>query len=154
MKTGQMGIDATDRRILRELRLNCRRSARELATELGLSPSSLIERMRKMEKSGIIRGYSADLDFLGLGYEFQALVQISISAGKILEVQDRISKLPGVMAVYDVTGSQDSVAMVMCKSRAELSSLVKKILSTSHVEKTNTSIILNVVKEANQFVEI
>ncbi len=154
MKNGQTEIDGVDRRILHELRLNCRRSARELASELGVSPSSLIERLKKLEKAGVITGYSANLDYLKLGYEFMALVQISISHGKILDVQDKVSKLQGVYAVYDVTGSQDSVAMVMCRNRAELSSLVKKILSTPHVEKTNTSIILNVVKDTNEFTEI
>ncbi|MDD5337016.1 MAG: Lrp/AsnC family transcriptional regulator [Candidatus ainarchaeum sp.] len=147
-------LDSTDRRILRELRMNCRRSARELASELKLSPSSLIERMKRMEEAGIIRGYSADLDFLKIGYEFQALVQISISQGKLLEVQEKVSKLPGVYAVYDVTGSQDSIAFLMCRNRVELSSLIKKILSIAHVEKTNTSIILNVLKDQNEFVDV
>ncbi|MFA5077442.1 MAG: Lrp/AsnC family transcriptional regulator [Candidatus Micrarchaeia archaeon] len=147
-------LDSTDKRILRELRMNCRRSARELASELKLSPSSLIERMKRMEQAGIIRGYSADLDFLRIGYEFQALVQISISQGKLLEVQEKVSRIPGVYAVYDVTGSQDSIAFLMCRNRMELSSLIKKILSIPHVEKTNTSIILNVLKDQNEFVDV
>lgn len=154
MKNASVKIDTLDKKILHELRLNCRRSARELALELGVSPSSLIERIKKMENEGIIRGYSANLDFLKLGYEFQALVQISISQGKLLEVQEKISKLPGVFAVYDVTGAQDSVAFLMCKNRVELSSLIKKILSIPHVEKTNTSIILNVVKDMHEFTEV
>ncbi len=151
MENGQMKIDDTDRRIIHELKLNCRRSARELASELGLSPSSLIERMKKLESGGVVTGYSANLDYIKLGYEFMALVQISISHGKLLDVQEKISRLPGVVSVYDVTGGHDSVAIVMCKNRADLSSLIKKILATQHVEKTNTSIILNVVKDQSQF---
>lgn len=151
MKNRHNEFDETDARILHELRANCRRSARELAGELGISPSSLIERMKKMEQNGVITGYSANVDYVKLGYEFMAVMQISISHGKILEVQEKVSKLPGVVAVYDVTGGQDSMAVVMCKTRAELSSLVKKILATQHVEKTNTSMILNVVKDPNEF---
>lgn len=153
MKSGQPNIDETDRRILRELRENCRRSARELALAVGISPSSLIERMKRMEGARVITGYSANLDYVKLGYEFMAVVQISIYHGKLLEVQEKISKLQGVVAVYDVTGTQDSVAMVMCRSRAELSALVKKILGIPNVEKTNTSIILNVVKDSDTFLE-
>lgn len=154
MKNERMELDGTDRRILRELRVNCRRSARELATEIGISPSALLERMKRLENAEIITGYSANVDFLKLGYEFQALVQISMSHGKLLEVQDKISKLPEVLAIYDVTGSQDSIAILACKTRAGLSSAIKKILAIPHVEKTNTSIILNVVKDANEFVDV
>ncbi|MBU0586745.1 Lrp/AsnC family transcriptional regulator [Candidatus Micrarchaeota archaeon] len=148
---GNFKVDETDKRILGALRENCRRSARELALEIKISPSALIERIKRLEKSGIIRGYSADLDYSLLGHEFQGIVQINISQGKILEVQDNISKLPGVVAVYDITGNYDSIAMVMCKTRAEFSTLLKKILSIPHVEKTNTIMVLNVVKHMHEF---
>ncbi len=154
MKNGQTGLDDADKRIIAEMKANCRRSARELAVELGISPSSFIERLKRIEGAGIITGYSANVDHLKLGYEFMALVQISISHGKLLDVQEKISRLPGVVSVYDVTGGQDSIAVVMCKSRADLSSLIKKILATQHVEKTNTSIILNVVKDQSQFLGV
>lgn len=144
-------LDNTNQEILRALQDNCRRSARELALEIGISPSSLIERMKRLEQENVIVGYSVDLDYLSLGYEFQGLVQINISQGKILDVQDKISKLAGVVAVYDVTGDYDSIAMVMCKSRAEFSSLLKKILGIPHVEKTNTMMVLNVVKHMHEF---
>ncbi|VVC04961.1 putative HTH-type transcriptional regulator [Candidatus Burarchaeum australiense] len=150
----QMAIDETDREILGELRKNCRRSFRELSKVLDLSPATLIERVRRLEREGYITGYSANLDFLKLGHEFMGVVKITISHGALLDVQKKISRLPGVAAVYDVTGDYDSIAIVLCRSRAELSKLAKGILSIPHVEKTNTSMVLNVVKDFHEFNEI
>ncbi|HLC68635.1 MAG TPA: Lrp/AsnC family transcriptional regulator [Candidatus Bilamarchaeaceae archaeon] len=152
MQTKQ--TDTVDRHILVELRKNCRRSYRELAHVVGISPATIIDRIQKLEKAGYVVGYSADLDFLRLGYEFMAVVKITISHGALLEVQEKVSRLSGVAAVYDVTGDYDSIAIVMCRTRAELSRLIKKILSIPHVEKTNTSMVLNVVKDMHQFNEV
>jgi DNA-binding Lrp family transcriptional regulator len=150
MKSKHLGTDETDQRILQELRRNCRRSYRELAQSAGMSPAALIERVKRLEEQGIVTGYSANFDYLKLGFEFMAVLQIGI-AGDLLEVQQKISKLGGVAAIYDTTGQYDSVAILMCKSRNELSSLVKKILATKGVQKTNTNIVLNVVKKLQDF---
>lgn len=151
-KMKQIHLKETDSRILRELKKDCRRSYRSLARAVGISPAALIERIRKMEQSGIIRGYTARIDHDMLGFEFVSLVQISIARGSsLLEVQKKIAKLQGVAAVYDVTGQYDSVAILKCKSRQELSALIKRILNVPNVEKTNTSMVLNVVKEMDEF---
>jgi len=140
-------IDETDDRILGELRRDSRKSIRKLASSVGISPSAISERIRRMERAGIIKGYTTNIDFSRLGYEFVAIVQISISGGALLDVQKKISALPGVMAVYDVTGQYDSIAILMRKNRAELSYLIKKILAIPKVEKTNTNMVLNVMKD-------
>ncbi|HID72448.1 TPA: Lrp/AsnC family transcriptional regulator [Candidatus Micrarchaeota archaeon] len=153
MKTKHSGTDSTDRQILLELRRNCRRSYREIAAEIGMSPAALIERIKRLEEQGIVTGYSANFDYLKLGFDFMAVLQISIS-GDLLRIQEKIAKLPGVAAVYDTTGSYDSVAILMCKSRQELSALVKKILGIQGVDKTNTNMVLNVVKKLSEFGQV
>jgi Lrp/AsnC family transcriptional regulator for asnA, asnC and gidA len=115
-----------------------------------MSPAALIERMKRLEQEGIITGYSANFDYLKLGFEFMAIVQIGIK-GDLLRIQQRISKLGGVAAIYDTTGQYDAVAILMCKSRSELSALVKRILAIPGVEKTNTNVVLNVVKKLQEF---
>lgn len=147
-------IDNTDKEILLCLRTNCRSSYRKLARKVGLSPAALIERMNRLEKANIVKGYAASLDFLKLGYEFMGLVQISIEPGHLLEAQEKISKLRGVYSVYDVTGEYDSIAFVIAKSRTEFSALIKKMLGIQHVKKTNTNVVLNVVKDPFSFNEI
>lgn len=147
-------LDRVDKEILSALRANCRGSYRKLAKRVGISPASLIERMKKLEKNSFVKGYVASLDFLKLGYEFMGLVQISIEPGYLLEAQEKISRLRGVYSVYDVTGEYDSVAFVIAKSRNEFSALIKKILSAPHVKRTNTNIVLNVVKDPFSFNEV
>lgn len=144
-------MDDTDERILRELGKDSRKSLRKLASSVGASPSAISERIRRMESAGIIKGYTASFDYLKLGYEFVAIVQISISGGNLLEVQKKISSMPGVVAVYDVTGQYDSIAILMRKSRSELSALIKRILAIPRVEKTNTNMVLNVMKDFTDY---
>ncbi|MCX8198256.1 MAG: Lrp/AsnC family transcriptional regulator [Candidatus Micrarchaeota archaeon] len=144
-------LDETDVKILAELRRNSRSSCRAIAKRLGIHPTTAISRMQKLEKSGIITGYGANLDLGKLGYDFMGLVQIKIAKGKLLETQQRISKMRGVVAVYDVTGEYDSVAIIAAKSRESFSQLIKSFLSLPHVEHTNTQVILQVVKPSWSF---
>ncbi|MEM3399892.1 MAG: Lrp/AsnC family transcriptional regulator [Candidatus Micrarchaeia archaeon] len=144
-------LDEKDTAIIHELRRSCRLSARKLAKKLGMHPATLLQRMRRLEGEGVIKGYVADIDYLKMGYEFMAMVEISIR-GDILKVQEQIKNMAGVVAVYDVTGETDSVVIAMCKSRAELSRLIKSIRKLAGVEKTNTHVILNVVKDMGEFI--
>ena len=144
-------LDKTDEEIVHELLKNCRGSYRELASRLKMHPTTLISRMNRLEKTGVIRGYGANVDLGKLGFEFMGMVQIKIAKGKLLEAQEKISRLRGVVAVYDITGEYDSVAIIAAKSREGFSQTIKSFLSLPHVEHTNTQVILNTVKEAWQF---
>ncbi len=144
-------LDKTDEEILALLRRNCRGSYREMARKLRLHPTTLITRLQKLEKSGVILGYGAHLDLSKLGYDFMGVVQIKIAKGKLLEAQEKISRMRGVVAVYDVTGEYDSVAVIAAKTRESFSQLIKSFLHLPHVEHTNTQVILKVVKPTWQF---
>jgi len=144
-------LDKTDEEILLALRRGARASFRQMAQQLGIHPTTLISRVEKMEKAGIIRGYGANLDLTALGYEFMGVVQIKIAKGKLLETQEKISKMRGVVAVYDVTGEYDSVVIIAAKNRENFSKLIKSFLQLPFVEHTNTQVILNVVRPSWQF---
>ncbi len=144
-------LDKTDAAILSELRQNARSSFRSISSRLCMHPTTLISRVEKLEKSGIIRGYGANLDLTSLGYEFMGIVQIKIAKGNLLVVQEKISRLKGVVAVYDVTGEYDSVAIIAAKTREGFSKLIKSFSHLPYVEHTNTQVVLNVVKASWQF---
>jgi len=144
-------IDKTDGEILHELLKNCRGSYREIAKRLKMHPSTLISRMQRLEKTRVIQGYGANVDLGKLGYEFMGMVQIKIAKGNLLVAQERISRLKGVVAVYDITGEYDSVAIIAAKSREGFSQTIKSFLAISYIEHTNTQVILKTVKEAWQF---
>jgi len=100
-----------------------------------------------MEKAGVIKGYSALLDHQKLGYQLTVLAEITVSKGKLLEMEEAIGKLPNTCAVYDVTGSTDAMVLAKFRSREELSKFTKSLLSMPFVDRSNTHVVLTTVKE-------
>jgi DNA-binding Lrp family transcriptional regulator len=147
-------IDELDGRILQELVRDSRRSYRKLGKIVGLSPAALIERVKSLERRDYILGYGARMNYLKLGFEFMAMVEISMNGKDLIAIEQKISKMPHVAAVWDTTGEYDSLAIVMCKTRGELSATVKRILGVEGVRKTNTNMVLNVVSRLTEFEEV
>lgn len=139
--------DELDEKLLMLLRENARLSFRQLATKTGMSASTVINRVKALEKNNVVKKYSVQLNYDALGYDLMALINLVIHGKPLLEVQQKIASLPNVVSVYDVTGDYDSVVLVRTKNRRELSALVKKILAIPGVERTNTNLVLNTVKE-------
>ena len=145
--TGALDLDELDWRILRELARDSRQSLRSLAKKLKVSISTISSRVRRLEKCGVIKGYTVVVDYEKLGLDLTAIIEITISRGQLLAVEREIAAMPGVFAVYDVTGLTDAIAIARVRNRKELNDLVKGILSMEYVERTNTRVVLNTVKE-------
>jgi len=142
-----LGIDEVDRKILTELLRDCRRSYRSISRRAGVSVGTVLTRIRRLEKIGVIKGYSAILDHERLGYQLTVLAEITVSKGKLLEMEEAISKLPNTCAVYDVTGLTDALVLAKFRSREELSKFTKSLLSMPFVDRSNTHVVLTTVKE-------
>lgn len=140
-------LDDLDRRILCELLMDSKRSYRALARRLGVAVTTVINRIQRMEESGIITGYTISVDYEKLGYELTVVTEITVSKGKLLEMEREIAKIPSVCAVYDVTGLTDAMAVAKFKNRKELSNFTKGLLSMPFIERTNTHVVLTTVKE-------
>ena len=142
-----MQFDQTGVKILAALTLDARLSSRQIAKKCGVSIGTVLSRMKKMEREGIIKGYSAMLDHEKLGYELTVVSEITVSKGRLLEMENQIARLPNVCCVYDVTGLTDAVIIAKFKSREELSKFTKRLLALPYVERTNTHMVLTTVKE-------
>jgi len=142
-----MILDETDVEILKTLTMDARLSSRQIAKQCGISIGTALSRIKKMEKEGVIQGYSALLDQEKLGYELTVVSDITVSKGRLLEVENEIARLPNVCCVYDVTGLVDAVIIAKFKNREELSKFTKRLLSIPHVERTNTHVVLTTIKE-------
>ena len=140
-------LDNTDRKLLRELLTNSKRSYRELARAIGVSAATVINHVQRMESGGVIKDYSVSLDHERLGYELTVVTEIIVSKGKLLETDEEIAKIPNVCAVYDITGETDAMVVAKFKSRSNLSEFTKKLLAMPYVERTNTHVVLTTVKE-------
>ncbi len=140
-------LDEIDRKIIRELEKNARLSLRRMARRLGISITTLSNRISKMEKAGVIKGYSVVIDPESVGLELTAVIEIVVSKGKLVEVEKEIAKMKNVFAVYDITGLTDAIVMARFRKRSEMSRFIKSLLAMKYVERTNTHLVLNVVKE-------
>ena len=140
-------FDELDSRILNLLLTDGRTSAREISFKLGVSTSTVTLRMERLRDRKVLRGFSAVVDFQKLGYELTVVTEILVSKGKLLEMEREIAKLPGVCAVYDVTGETDAMVLSKCRNREELSRFTKGLLTMPFVERTNSHVVLTTVKE-------
>ena len=146
-------MDETDVKILKKLLSDARMSYRKVAEEIGVSPPTVLARVEKLEYDGIIRSYSTLLDQEKLGYDLTAIIEITATKGKIVELERQIAKFPNVCAVYDITGLTDMVVVAKFKNRKELSNFVKKDILLPSVERTNTHLVLITVKEDFRFID-
>ena len=142
-----MRLDETDVEILKALTLDARLSSRQIAKQCGISIGTVLSRIKKMENEGIIRGYSVLLDHEKLGYELTVVTEITVSKGRLLEVENEIARLPNVCCVYDVTGLIDAIIVAKFKNREELGKFTKRLLAIPYVERTNTHVVLTSIKE-------
>ncbi len=140
-------IDKTDTAILRVLGENARLSLRKIAKKTGFSVATVMHRIKKLEDSGAIKKYTPVLDADKLGFELQAIIDLRVSKGKLMEVEKKVAGHPNVCAVYDVTGAFDAVIIAKFRNRKGLDAFVKKIQKYDFVERTETKIILNTIKE-------
>lgn len=136
-----------DKKILNEYLKDSRLSYREAAKHIGVSVGTVLARTKKMEAEGLIRAFTVILDDEKLGYPLTALTEVTVSKGKLVEIEKEIAKLPSTCAVYDVTGQTDAIIIGKFRNRQELSLFTKTLLSLPYVERTNTHLVLTTVKE-------
>jgi len=142
-----LNIDDVDRKILSEYVKDARLSFREVAKHIGVSVGTVLSRTKKMEQEGLIKGFTVLLDDEKLGYPLTALTEVTVSKGKLVEIEKEIAKLSSTCAVYDVTGQTDAIIIGKFRNRQELSTFTKSILSLNYVEHTNTHLVLTTIKE-------
>ncbi len=118
-----------------------------MARKLHISLSTISNRIKKLENDKIIMNYIPVVDQEKLGYSLTAIINLKISRGKLIEVQEKISKDQRVRAVFDITGEWDSVLIANFKDRRDLNGFIKGVLSMEYVERTNTQLVLNIVKD-------
>ncbi|ASI99880.1 AsnC family transcriptional regulator [Thermococcus celer Vu 13 = JCM 8558] len=140
-------MDELDLRILSLLQQNARLSYREIARELKVAVGTVYNRIKRMEEEGIIKGFAPLVDYEKLGFGLTAVIGVKAQGRKIVEIEREIARNDRVLIVYDITGEFDIVVVAKFKDRADMNRFVKWLLSLDGVEKTNTSVAMQVVKE-------
>lgn len=141
-------MEETDRRILELLLKDARQSYRHIAKTLGLSVATVASHVERMEKQGIIKGYTVQLDYEKLGYTFPVIIEVKVAHGKLFDVERKIAQDPHVYHILDHTGGTDATVIARFKDRITLDKFVKKVQGYNFVERTETKLILNVIKDS------
>jgi DNA-binding Lrp family transcriptional regulator len=140
-------ISDLEKKILISLTENARKSFRSVAKEVGTSTTAVYNNVKKMEQSGLLKGYIPDVDEVMLGFDLVAIIALRISQGKLKTVYKAVKDLPPVKLIFDITGEWDSILICYFKEREELDSFLKNQLSLPHLERVVTHVVLNVIKD-------
>ena len=149
----KMELEEKDKKILNILVDNSKLSLRQIAKKTGVSVATAMHHIKKLEKEGVIRNYTARLDYEKAGYDIEVIIEIRISKGKLFDVEKKIAMNPNVFAVYDITGAFDAVVLARFPTRRQMDIFLKKLQTYEFVERTETKLILNTIKEENTFLE-
>ncbi|MDT7872030.1 MAG: Lrp/AsnC family transcriptional regulator [Sulfolobaceae archaeon] len=140
-------IDTVDRKLLIELLKDSRVSLRKLAEEMNVSPATLHNRLFRLVQEGVIKGFTALIDYSKLGYSLTSIIMAKVDGKHLVEFEREIANLDNVIAVYDIVGEYDVAVIAKFRSVEDLDNFLKSLLKNPKVERTHTSIVLNVVKE-------
>jgi Lrp/AsnC family transcriptional regulator, leucine-responsive regulatory protein len=131
-------IDQTDRRIIGELLADGRVPLAELGRRVNLSPPAVAERVRRLERAGVITGYRAEVDPRKLGYPLTAIVRIRPAAGRLPRIPELADSIPQVVECHRITGEDCFYVKVLLRSIEELGPLLDRFLDFG---ETTTSIV-------------
>lgn len=144
-----------DDALLELLKVNSRRSTKEIAQALGIPISTVYDRVKKLEEQGVIEGYRAVLNPKKLGKDVGAILSVTVNyfsrtGEKVSQrkLAERLAAIPCVEEVHIVAGGNDIILKVRMESVEELNRFViDELRSIDGVDKTQTAIILDSVKD-------
>ncbi len=141
-------MDELDKKIIACLRENARMSASSIGQKVNLSVSAVIERIRRLEKSGVIRQYTALIDPAYMGRDICAFISVSLEHPKHNENFSKcVNENPHIEECHYVTGDFDFLVKVATDSTRSLESVLGEIKSIQGVSLTRTLVVLSTVKQ-------
>jgi DNA-binding Lrp family transcriptional regulator len=138
-------LDELDTAILRELQQDARRTNRDVAAAVGVSPTTALDRTRSLRERGVIRGASLTVDLAAIGRPVQALIAVRIrppSRRNIEAFRNWVSALPDTLGVFVTTGSEDFLIHVAVPDNESLYAFViDRLTEHAHVADVRTSVV-------------
>lgn len=140
-------MDGIDYKILNILQKNARETASNISKEIHLSVSAVIERIRKMEETGLIKDYTIIVDEKKTGGEMTALMEVSLEHPRFFEgFAAAIQDITSIVSCYYLTGDFDLLLKISCRNSEELEGMHRQIMSLEGVSDTRTHVVLKTVK--------
>ena len=149
-----MQLDNKDLLILNQLVKNARESASNIADLIGMSVPAVTERIKKLQDSGVIKGYSVDIDKQKLGIDVSAFITIiSESSAYFEDVVKQADNNLNVIGCYTTTGSGSHILHVEVENTIALEKLLRDIQSWPGVKRTETQLILSSYKNIKSLIQ-
>ncbi len=146
-----MNLDEIDRKIVHLLQQEGRMPNNELASRIGLTTTPTLERVRRLEREGVIEGYSANLNREAVGKGLTVFVTVTLNVHQLNlmeEFTSAVKAIPEILACYNTTGEGDFLLHVVAKDTKDYEKLMRTKLTTlPDVQRLHTSIVLNTIKE-------
>ena len=153
-------IDKIDRQIVSLLQTDARLSNAALAEKVGLTTSTVHERVKKLEKKGIIKGYVAVVDAEALGKPIIAFIRLTVGSASTDYLESKNSVLsicqdePDVLECHTVAGEDCYILKVRAASPGDLEKLIERIRFNAQVSRTATNIVLSTLKETTRVMPV
>lgn len=145
-----MKLDKTDKKILDTLQENAKITNAQLAAEAGISPPGMIERVKRLENSGVIKKYVALVNPSAVGKGTLAVVNVSLAAHQLPSLDsftDKINKMEEVLECYHVAGDDDFLLKIAVEDINSYEKfLIEKLTKVEGISKIKTTFVLSTVK--------
>lgn len=141
-------LDEIDRRIVASMRVNARRSFKDIGAEVGLSAPAVKRRVDRLEADGVIRGYVAVVDPVAMGWPTRGVVSL-VCEGRMsaAEVRAAVAPHPEVTAAYTVAGQVSAILFVQASDTTHMETALERIRQAPGVRATETQIVLSTLFE-------
>lgn len=139
-----MPIDSLNWQILESLQKNARLSFAEIGRNVGLTSPAVAERVKKMEDSGIIKGYKAQVSYHKTGHQLKAVITLRAFMGRLKPFLEKVKEFKEVINCYRITGNENIIMEVVLYDQSHLEEFIDKLITYG---ETKTHIILSNVVE-------
>ena len=134
-------MDSTDRRIIGQLQRDARLTYAEIGAAVGLAASSVHERVRKLERGGVIRGYRAEVQLDRVGWPITAFVSLGLRASSPTDIPGRVAEFPLVESCYSVAGERSYLLVVRAPTTRALEELLDALRGQLEVVTSSTVVL-------------
>lgn len=147
-------MDSIDRAILCQLQQNGRIANNELAESVGLSPSPCLRRVKNLEATGVITGYTAVLDRSAVGCDYEPIVWVTLSAvtrDSLLDFEEAIGNIPEITEAARMMGQPDYLLRIVCPDAAGFETLyIDQLANLPHVQTLTSQLAMKIVKRTSE----
>jgi DNA-binding Lrp family transcriptional regulator len=144
-------IDDVDRRLLDALLADGRADLSEISDAIGVARTTVVNRLHRLE-TGVIEGYTATIDYEALGYEVTAVFHLDVAGDGLADVVDRLAADKRLVDVYEVTGSDDVVAIGKFTDVDDMNAQIADLVADERIRNATANVVRTAVSEHDRFV--